>query len=206
MNIKPAIGFLTKDGDAPFTDKVTTIVEYMKDNANYPNPTPALDTVRSAFEAYKLATADAAQGGKQNTAARAARRAVLVALLRQLASYVSGAANDDMEKLLSSGFPVQKPTRTPIGALPTPAVPVVAQGPVTGSIAATTPPVYGASAYNWSVALHSAPDTDVQTAQTTGGRADFTGLTAGQVYLVSVNAVGAAGITNWSDSGSLMVI
>ena len=162
--------------------------------------------MRTAFEAYKVATADAAQGGKQNTTARDARRAELVALLRQLASYVSGTANDDMEKLLSSGFPVQKPTRTPIGPLPTPATPVVTQGPVTGSTTAFTPPVYGASAYNWSVALKAAPDTDVQTAQTTGGRADFAGLTAGQVYLVCVNAVGAAGVTDWSDSGSLMVI
>ena len=83
---------------------------------------------------------------------------------------------------------------------------MVTQGAVTGSITVAAPPVYGASSYNWSVALDSAPEVDVQTAQTTGARATFSGLTPGKVYLVSLNAVGAAGVSDWSDSGSLMVI
>ena len=58
----------------------------------------------------------------------------------------------------------------------------------------------------WSLALESAPEVDVQTAQTTGARTDFSGLTPGKVYVVSLNAVGAAGVSNWSDFGSLMVI
>ena len=206
MNVKPAIGFLTKDEQAPFTEKVTTIVEHLKNNPNYPTPTPALPAVETAFAAYKVATTDAVQGGLENTAIRDARRAELVALLRQLASYVNGTANGDMPKLLSSGFPVQKQVRTPIGPLLAPAAPVVTQGAVTGSITVAAPPVYGASSYNWSVALDSAPEVDVQTAQTTGARATFSGLTPGKVYLVSLNAVGAAGVSDWSDSGSLMVI
>ena len=120
MNVKPAIGFLTKDGEAPFTDKVTTILKWMTGNDKYKTPSPTLDVVQTAFDAYKVATADASQGGKENTAIRDARRAELVALLRQLANYVSATANGDMETLLSSGFPTQKPTRTPIGPLPAP--------------------------------------------------------------------------------------
>ena len=54
MNIKPAIGFLTSDGQAPFTEKVTTILEKMKNNASFPTPTPALATVQTAFDAYKV--------------------------------------------------------------------------------------------------------------------------------------------------------
>ena len=77
---------------------------------------------------------------------------------------------------------------------------------MTGSLGASAPPLYGASSYNWSLALASAPNTDVRTAQTTGARVSFTGLIAGQVYIVSLNAVGAAGISDWSDTGSLMVI
>ena len=60
--------------------------------------------------------------------------------------------------------------------------------------------------YNWSVALQSAPDKDVQTAQTTGARALFSGLTPGQIYVISLNAVGAAGVSDWSDYGTLMVV
>ena len=205
MNVKPAINFLTRDGQAPFTEKVTTILEWMKSNPAFPAPTPTLAVVEAAFEDYKVTTAYAAQGGTQNIAVRNARRAELVALLRPLASYVNGAANGNMEKLLSSGFPVQKPVRTPVGPLPPPVAPIVRQGAVTGSIAAAAPPVHGTSSYNWSVALKSTPDADVQTAQTTGARADFRGLTPGQTYLVCLNAVGSAGTSDWSDTGSLMV-
>ncbi len=111
-----------------------------------------------------------------------------------------------MEKLIGSGFPVQKPGRTPIGPLPAPSAPLVSQGPVTGSLTAVSAPLYGASSYNWSVALASTPDIDVQTAQSTGARVSFTDLVAGKVYIVSLNAVGAAGTSDWSDYGSLMVI
>ncbi len=206
MNVKPAIGFLLADGQAPFTDKVTAILQWMTGNANYPSPTPPLATVQTSFDAYKTAAADAAQGGVQNTAVRNARRSELVALLRQLANYVSSTANGNMETLLSSGFPVQKPTRTPVGPLPAPYPPTVTQGPVSGTLSAVSSPVYGATSYNWSLALASAPDTDVQTAQTTGARTLFTGLTPGQIYVISLNAVGAAGVSDWSDYGTLMVV
>ena len=206
MNVKPAIGFLIKDGQAPFTDKVTAILQWMTDNPKFPTPTPPLATVQTAFDAYKVATADAVQGGVENTAIRNARRDELVSQLRQIASYVSAVSNGNMEVLLSSGFPVQKPTRTPIGPLPAPFPPTVTQGALSGTLNAVTSPVYGATSYNWSLALESAPDTDVQTQQTTGARTQFTGLTPGQIYVISLNAVGAAGVSNWSDYGTLMVV
>ena len=81
---------------------------------------------------------------------RNARRENLSGLLRQLASYVSATANGNLEVLMSSGFPVQKVSRRPVGPLAAPDAPVVVQGPVTG---ATSTPLYGASSYNWSVAL-----------------------------------------------------
>ena len=206
MNVKPAIGFLTKDGQGAFADRVAAILQWMTGNQSYPNPVPALGAVQTAFDSYKVAAADAAQGGKQNTAVRDARRQELTGLLRQLASYVSATDNGNLEVLISSGFPVQKPSRTPIGPLPAPDAPVVVQGPVTGSLKATSAPVYGASSYNWSVALLATPETDVKTAQTTGARAKFTGLTPGQVYLIALNAVGTSGVSNWSDAGTLMVV
>jgi hypothetical protein len=205
MNVKPAIGFLTKDGEAPFTDKVTTILEWMKDNPKYPTPSPTLAVVQTAFDAYKVATADAAQGGVENTAIRNARRAELVSLLRQLANYISATANGDIETLLSSGFPAQKNGRSPIGPLPAPNAPVVRKGPVSGSLTAVTAPVFGASVYNWRTALASAPTVYVQTKQSTAARFTFEGLTPGQVYNIELNAVGSAGTSDWSDAGSLMV-
>jgi hypothetical protein len=82
----------------------------------------------------------------------------------------------------------------------------VSQASLTGSLRAVISPVRGAYAYNWRVALASAPTVYVQTKQTTSGRATFQGLTPGQVYNVAANAVGSAGTSDWSDVGSLMVI
>lgn len=206
MIAKPSIGFFTKDGEAMFTDKVTTILTWMTGNPDYPTPSPAFAVIQPAFDTYKVATADAALGGKEKIAARDARRSELVSLLRQLANYVSTTANGDMETLLSSGFPVQKYTRTRVGPLDAPDSPLLSAGKNTGELKAAIAPVYGAFTYNWRVALASAPSVYVQTAQTTGGRTVFGGLTAGQIYLVQANAVGAAGTSDWSDAGSLMVI
>src|SRR5438874_2913642 len=190
MNVKPAIGSFTKDGEAPFTDKVTTLLEWMKLNPNYTTPSPTLTVVQTAFDAYKVATANATQGGVENTAIRNARRAELVALLHQLASYVSATANGNLEILISSGFPIQKTGRTPVGPLPAPQAPFVHQGPVTGAAKAVTKPLYGAFSYTWRLALASAPTVFVQTIQTSGARVPFSGLTAGETYNVEVNAFG----------------
>ena len=70
MNVKPSIGFLTKDGEAAFSDKVTTLLGWMAlAIAKYPTPSPTLAVVQTAFDAHKLATTEAAQGGVANTAA-----------------------------------------------------------------------------------------------------------------------------------------
>lgn len=78
MNIKPSIRFLTKDGTAPFSDKVRVILQKMTGNANFPSPTPALDVVQTAFDAYKVAAANAVKDSVQDTALRNARRTELV--------------------------------------------------------------------------------------------------------------------------------
>lgn len=206
MNVKPAIGFFTKAGEAPFTDKVATILEWMKLNPDYASPSPTLAVVQTAFNAYTLATAEAAQGGVGHTEARNARRAELVALLRQLSNYVSATANGNLETLISSGFPIQKTSRTPIGILPAPSAPSASRGPVTGSMRALTPPVNGASTYNWRLALASAPTVYLETPQTTTAHFTFNDLTAGQLYSVAANAVGAAGTSDWSGDGTIMVV
>lgn len=77
---------------------------------------------------------------------------------------------------------------------------------ISGELDASTPPVNGAYTHNWRVALVSAPDVYVQTAQTIGGRMVFVGLTPGQVYIVQVCAVGAAGPSNWSNTSKRMVV
>ena len=110
-----------------------------------------------------------------------------------------------MAKLLSSGFPVQKPDRSKASVPATPVAPRVPQG-LTGEAISATKRVDFTYIYNWRVALASKPDEFVQHVQSTGARTEFEGLTPGQTYLFQCNAVGTAGTSNWSNAGSLMVI
>lgn len=207
MVVKTSIGFLSRDtaqGIANQTDIVLAAMTVAK--TNFPAPVPALSVVQTANDALKVAILDAADGGREKNAIKRAKQAEVTSLMRQLASYVTATANGDMAMLISSGFPNQKPMRERIGELPTPSTPLVRQGALTGQIGATVSPIYGASSYNWRVALASAPNTYVRTAQTVGGRSTFEGLIAGELYNVECNAVGAAGPSNWSVAGQLRVI
>jgi hypothetical protein len=206
MVVKPAIGFLSSSSDALLLTGSQTIVNSLTGNTDYPTPTPTLVTVSAAVAAFTVAIANAAGGGKEETAIKNAKRAELVSLLRQLASYVGVTCGGDLAKLLSSGFPTWKPTKSPIGVLPAPYSPVATAGPKSGQLSAVSYPVFGAYTYNWRLALASAPTVFVQEIQTTAASNVFSGLTPGQVYTVQLNAVGSAGASDWSDDGETMVM
>lgn len=204
MLVKPAVGFLTRDADAVLVQDVTTIINSMTGNDNFPTPNPALSVITTANNAFAVAIADSALGGVEETVLKNMKRAELTSLVRQLSVYVLGACGGDMAKLLSSGFPVQKPTRTPVGPLPTPRTPVLVRGGK-GQLYAAGAPINGAYSYGWRLALASDPTKDVQAFQTTSSRTTFDGLTPGAVYEVQLSAVGSAGETDWSNAASLMV-
>lgn len=206
MITKPAVGFLTKDSDARLVLNTQAISAALTDNDKYPTPTPTLTVIATALAAFIAAIAAAADGGKRLTALRRARRAELVTLLRQLASYVALTCNNDMPTLISSGFPVQKPTRVKVGPLPQPFTPFTKHGQRSGTIFAGTSPVNGASSYNWRAALASAPTVFVRQIQVTSSRALIDGLTPGERYVVQVSAVGADGPSNYSNGAEIIVI
>ncbi len=205
MIVKPSVSFLTASPDAVLVTDVTTIVTSMTNNDNYTTPAPALTVITTANSAFTAAVAAAADGGKQALSDKNAKRAELVSLMRQLANYVQGACLGDMTKLLSSGFPVQKPDRSKASIPATPVTPKVSQG-LTGEALTATKPVDFTYIYNWRVALASKPDDFVQHGQSTAARTTFEGLTPGQAYVFQCNAVGTAGTSDWSNAGSLMVI
>ena len=206
MIIKSSIQFLKTVSDEQLIAATQGIVSGLTGNASFPSPTPALTAISSALADFSSALAEAVHGGVDRTAAKNAKRAVLVSLLRQLGSYLTIHADGDLEMLLSTRFPIQQTSRSPIGPLPAPNAPLLTQGPNTGVLAATSSPVNGAYVYNWRIALASAPTQFVQTAQTTGARTTFAGLTPGQIYNVQLNAVGSAGTSDWSDDATSMVM
>ena len=204
--IKPSINFLNRDSNSRLVVDSGNIITSMTGNTNFPTPDPTLTVVTTARDAFVVAVHEAMHRDSEKVAVRNAKRAELVSLLRQLSNYVDSKSNEDMAVLLSSGFPAQKTPRQPVGPVATPYAPVLRQGPVTGLLKARTGKIAGANASNWRIALASAPLVYVQTAQTTGARHDFPGLTPGETYIVEVNALGAAGASDWSPSTSLMVI
>lgn len=81
----------------------------------------------------------------------------------------------------------------------------VSLGFQTGELDAQAAPVFGAAIYNWQVAAANAPTVIVQSSQTTAASNVFTGLTPDVIYAVTVNAVGSAGPSDWTDPVSQMV-
>jgi hypothetical protein len=206
MIIKTSIGFLKKDSDEKFAIRVPTILEALTGNPSYPTPTPDLATVQAGLDTFiaKLAAAD--KGGVLATAEKDDARKALAALVLSLARYVDGACNGDLTVLISSGFPIQKPVRTPVGDLAAPTILVFTQGVHSGSLKAAVAPVNGGATYNWRLTTAAAPNTVLQTAQTTAASTMFNDLTPGVVYLVTANVVGAAGPSDWSEPASQMAL
>jgi|SRR5947209_1957580 len=209
MVVKVSISELNKASAQDVWSRGEIVCEALTKNAaifDKPNPdVPTLKTSNDLLKAAILAY-ETVGGGKLSAAAMKARRADMVGLLRLEASYVTSRANGDMEILLKGGFPIQKPTRTPIGQLSAPDAPSVTHGKLSGQLDAATTPLYGGQAYLWRVARASSPEVYVQTAQTTAARTSFYDLTAGEIYNIEVQAIGSAGPSDWSDAGILMVI
>lgn len=207
MIVKASIGFLNNETAPAVANQTDIVIDAMTvAKSTFATPVPSLADVTAANAALRVAINEAADGSREKCAIKRAKLAELTSLMRQLANYVTSTCNGDMAKLLSSGFPRQKPTRDRIGQLTTPETPKVKQDEYSGQMTASVGLVYGASAYNWRLALASAPNTYVETAQTVSARVTFKGLTPGQLYNVECNAVGAAGPSNWSTAGQLRVI
>ncbi len=206
MIVKASISFLSEDSDADLIIRSNGILIALTGNPTYPQPSPTLAVVNAGVVQFTNAVSAAAGGGMMLTSAKNDKRADLVALLRDLASYVQLRCKGDLTKLLSSGFPVQKTQRQPVGILPAPANLTVKLGGRSGQLDSKVEPVPGASIYNWRCTPSTSPSAPVQTPQTTAGSHTFSGLTPGMVYSVEVNAVGSAGPSNWSIAATQMVL
>lgn len=209
MVVKVAINELNKASAQGVWSRGEIVIEALTKHADiFDKPNPDIPTLQSTNGLLKAALLnyETLGGGKLSAAVLKARRADMVGLLRLEASYVTTRANGDMEILLKGGFPIQKPTRTPIGQLDAPEAPYVKQGKLSGQLDAATPPIYGGQAYLWRVARAASPEVYVQTAQTTAASASFYDLTPGEIYNIEAQAIGSAGPSDWSDAGSLMVI
>ena len=206
MIVKPSIRFLTQDSDPDLVLALKKILVSLTGNASYPKAAALLLLVQAALAEFETALANTADGGQSAFSLKDQKRAVLCPLVRSLALDVTDECHGDLTVLLTSGFPIQKPERYPIGELPAPAAPALTLGTHSGELDASVPPIYGALTYNWQVMLASAPTVVVQEIETSTSYVTFPGLPPGQVCLVQANAVGTAGTSDWSPSTALMVV
>jgi len=204
--VKPSITFLNKDSDTELINDITVVILGVGQNtAIYTKPLPDIPTIQSALDNFSAGVAAKSDGGPSATSKKNNLRLIVTGLVRQLASYVTVACGGDMTKLLLSGFPPQKPERSPIGVLPAPGNPTLTLGSLSGQLDAAVNPVFGASIYNWKL-TSNAPGAPVLTGQSTASYYSFTGLTPGVTYSLTANAVGAAGPGNWSQIATQMAV
>jgi hypothetical protein len=203
MVVKPAISWITNDSDPLLINDTTVVITSLGNNVSvYSTPAPPLDVVETALTNFSDGVAVAATGSQADTIQKNNLRLILMNLLRQLSSYVLVACQGDMQKLVLSGFPIQKPTRQAIGQLPAPANVTLDHGMTSGSLVAAANPVFGAANYNWKLTPATSGAAPIL-GQSTASAYTFTGLTPGVNYTVEVNALGAAGLSDWSNPASL---
>jgi hypothetical protein len=78
----------------------------MKDNTQFPNPTPSLADVENAFESFSTALSKAGGGERVMVAVKDNHQAILLQMLTELAYYVTHICKGDKALLLSSGFDI----------------------------------------------------------------------------------------------------
>jgi hypothetical protein len=206
MIIKPAISWLNTDSDSELINDITVVILGVGGNpAIYSKPTPDIPSIQLALNNFSTGVAATADGGPSVTSKKNNLRLIVTGMERQLAGYVQTACGGDMTNLLLSGFPVQKPTRAPIGVLAAPSNPVLALGTRSGELDASVNPVFGASTYNWKL-TSSVAGAPVLTEQTTASYVTFASLTPGATFTMTCYVVGAAGPSDWSKAVSQMAV
>jgi len=203
MIVKPAIQWINTDSDPLFLNDSSVVLKAMADNvAIYSTPAPALPVIQTALDNFSDSIAATVNGGQPATIIKNNLRLVAANLMRQLAAYVTVACKGSMANLILSGFPPQKPVRTPVGPLPQPQGLTVSHGPQLGQLVAKVNPVFGAANYNYRLTPNTPGATPI-IEQDTASNHTFSSLTAGVNYKLEVSALGAAGPSDWSNPASL---
>ncbi len=184
--------------DGQLGDFALHVATDLTGNANFTTPpvTPAALTAQAT--GFNTAVSACVNGTPANTLTKNTLRAALVATLDQLAAYVELTANNDPEKIISSGFNLASTTRT-------------AQVPGMTSIMSVTNVASGKlglelqvadNAWAYIVEYTALPNGAVKTATFTNAHdVTLTGLTPGTMYSMRVQVMGSGNqVTEWSNT------
>lgn len=182
-------------------EKGRTLVEKCTGNTNVTLPTNFLTDLGAACTALEQANiAVRDNGGRADHVTRAARVADVENLIRELAGYVQAQCEGDHEKIASTGFGVRKQP-SPVGVLDAPTNVRARRGKLPGEVHLLWDGVYARLMYLVEYTMDpNDPGSWKTLVQTSKNRYTATGLTSDQVYYFRVQAIGAAGAGEMSDS------
>jgi hypothetical protein len=173
------------------------IVESMKNNANFPNPPAALTALEKLLPEYDSSLTNAKGRDREMVAIKKAKKRAMVALLTEVASYVTLICNGDETLLLNSGFSIVGQSKE---QQPMPAIQklIVELGPP-GAVTISVKRVRGARAYLHQYTSEQPTSETVWTNEgTTSPSYIFRGLKSFTKYWFRVVALGPNGQTEYS--------
>jgi hypothetical protein len=109
--IKTSTFIYCRDGE--LIKIVRRILNKLKDNTQFPNPTPILAVIEKALEDYTVALSEAGGFDREKVAIKDAKKAILKQLLTELAYYITQTCKGDKAMLLASGFEISADTGIP---------------------------------------------------------------------------------------------
>ncbi len=191
------------------------IVASLTQNVNYSEPwlpqMATLSDLTNAQIAYKTAYQDALSQDKSKVIHRNECRVVLIAMLKNMATYCELVAQGNVSILETSGYDLRRETThiNTYDPLPAPSDFRLTQGAFSGTIDLDLSRLAGSASYevqttqldptidaNWIHALWSSTSSHIQ----------LTGLIPGQSYWVRIRGIGANGVGLWSDPLHIMVV
>jgi hypothetical protein len=170
---------------------IKRVLEKMKSNPVFPNPPAALAELEKVLPEFDEALVRAKSRDKEWVAIKNNKKALILALLEELAEYVNATCKGDRALILSSGFDVtDELTGSPKPSIQKLEVELSAPGEAT--LYAKDPK--GAVAYVHEYATEApGPNTVWHSEASTTGNYTFTGLYSDKRYWFRVIAVGRKG-------------
>ena len=188
--------------DGQLGDFALHVATSLTGNANFTTPpvTPAALTAQA--NGFNIAVSVCVDGTQADTLTKTTLRAALIATLDQMANYVEFTANNDPQKIVSSGFSLASTTRTSLapGVTSIKSITNVAPGKLGLELEVAD------NGWAYVVEYTAQPGGAVKTATFTNPHdVTLTGLTSGSMYSIRVQVMGSGNqVTEWCAPVSAM--
>lgn len=177
------------------------IIECIKTSNIFSDPSPTIEQLEKAYEAYYQAVIPAASRSRETQALKRERKRALADLFQQLVYYVNTVADGKLSILYSSGFPVLNGKRT--GIVPdTPTGIILEDGRRSGEVAFRFTPVGRDMQYEYCFAIENLNSRELVWGEsmftTRSFRAYQDGFKAGTHIYFRIRARNKNGTSDWS--------